>query len=125
MKTVLTNCSVIDCTGKPPMHDMTVVITDDIIAEIRKGTYRPPSGEDNVRVFDLDGSYVLAGLWNVHTHIGDLVPDPKNILANEPSPSALIRAGRDCMDALRRGFAGIRNVGDRDCLYGCVLERSV
>jgi imidazolonepropionase-like amidohydrolase len=114
MKTVLTNCSVIDCTGRPPMEDMTVVITDDTITEIRKGTYRQSSGEDNVRVFDLDGSYVLPGLWNVHTHIGDLIPDPKNILANEPSPPALIRAGRDCMDALRRGFVGIRNVGDRD-----------
>ncbi len=26
MKTILTNCTVIDCTGKPPMKDMTVVI---------------------------------------------------------------------------------------------------
>lgn len=26
MKTILTNCTVIDCTGKPSMQDMTVVI---------------------------------------------------------------------------------------------------
>jgi imidazolonepropionase-like amidohydrolase len=114
MKTVLTNCVVIDCTGKPPMEDMTVVITDDTITEIRKGTYSQSPGEKNVRVFDLKGSYVLPGLWNVHTHIGDLILDLKNILPNEPSPPALIRAGRNCMDALRRGFVGIRNVGDRD-----------
>jgi len=114
MKTVLTNCSVIDCTGKPPMEDMTVVITDDTITEIRSGTYRQSPGETNVRVFDLEGSYVLPGLWNVHTHIGDLILDLKNILPNEPSPPALIRAGRNCMEALRRGIVGIRNVGDRD-----------
>lgn len=113
-KTVLTNCVVIDCTGKPPMEDMTVVITDDSITDIRHGTYRQSPGEKNVRIFDLEGGYVLPGLWNVHTHIGDLLPDPKNILANEPLPPSVIRSGRTCMDALRRGFIGIRNVGDRD-----------
>jgi len=112
-KTVLTHCVVIDCTGKPPMEDMTVVITGGRIAEIKRGIYDPSPGETNVRVFNLEGGYVLPGLWNVHTHIGDILPDPKNILANDPLPASLIRAGRNCMDALRRGFIGIRNVGDR------------
>ena len=114
IKTVLTNCVVIDCTGKPPMEDMTVVITGGKIVEIKRGTYDPSPGETTVRVFNLKGGYVLPGLWNVHTHIGDILPDPKNILANDPLPTTLIRAGRNCMDALRRGFIGIRNVGDRD-----------
>jgi imidazolonepropionase-like amidohydrolase len=113
-KTVLMNCVVIDCTGTPPMENMTVVIRDDSITEIRHGTYRQSPGEKNVRIFNLEGGYVLPGLWNVHTHIGDLLPDPKNILANEPLPPSVIRSGRTCMDALRRGFIGIRNVGDRD-----------
>jgi imidazolonepropionase-like amidohydrolase len=123
MKTVLTNCTVIDCTGKPPMEDMTVVITDDTITEISEGTYRQSSGDGNVRVFDLEGAYVLPGLWNVHTHLADLLPDPKNIEDNEPLPSALIRAGRNCMDGLRRGFTALRNVGDRD--YVDVFWRDV
>ena len=114
IKTILTNCNIIDCTGAPPMENMSLVITNNIITEIRDGIYNLPPGKENVRVFDLEGAYVLPGLWNVHTHIGDLMPDPKNILESEASPPAVIRAGRNCMDALRRGFTGIRNLGDRD-----------
>lgn len=113
-KTVLTNCVVINCSGAALLEGMTVVITGNTITEIRRGSTHQAPGEKNVRVFDLEGGYVLPGLWNVHTHIGDLLPDPKNILANEPLPPSVIRAGRNCMDALRRGFIGIRNVGDRD-----------
>jgi imidazolonepropionase-like amidohydrolase len=114
LKTVLTNCVIIDCTGEAPKQDMTVVITGNIITEIRRGVYRQPRGEKNVRVFDLKGAYVLPGLWNVHTHLADLLPDPKKIQDNEPLQPALIRAFRNCMDGLRRGFTGLRNVGDRD-----------
>jgi imidazolonepropionase-like amidohydrolase len=113
-KTVLTNCVVIDCTGNPPMEDMTVVITGNTIEEIRQGMFHPSPEEKNVRVFDLKGAYVLPGLWNVHTHLGDLLPDPKKIQKNEPLPPALIRAGRNCMDGIRRGFTALRNVGERD-----------
>jgi len=34
MKTILTNCTVIDCTGKPPVKDMTVVIEGDKVEAI-------------------------------------------------------------------------------------------
>ena len=116
MKTILTNCVVIDCTGKPPMEDMTVVITGNTITEIKRGTYRQSSGEKNVRVFDLNGGYVLPGLWNVHAHLDDLLPDPKHLLDDEPVGRSAIRAGRNAMDALRRGFTGFRIVGERDYL---------
>ena len=78
LKTVLTNCNVIDCTGAKPMKNMTVVITGNKITDIKRGMYRPSPGEKEVRLFDLKGGYVLPGLWNVHTHIGDILPDPKH-----------------------------------------------
>ena len=96
------------------MEDMTVVIADDTITEIRRGMYRQSSGENNVRVFDLKGGFVLPGLWNMHAHISDLHPDVHGILAREPVLPAAIRAGRNAMDALKRGFTGIRMVGERD-----------
>ena len=70
MKTILTNCTVIDCTGEPPMKDMTVVIEGDKIAELKPGTYKQTVGEGE-RVFDLEGGYVLPGMWNVHKFIRD------------------------------------------------------
>lgn len=95
---------------------MTVIITGNTITGIKRGIYKKTAGEKNVRVFNLEGGYVLPGLWNVHAHLGDLLPDPNHILDNEPVGPAAIRAGRNAMDALRRGFTGLRVVGERDNL---------
>ncbi len=69
LKTVLTNCNVIDCTGKEPMKNMTVIIIGNSIAEIRKGSYRKSASEKNVRLLNLENGYVLPGFWNVHMHL--------------------------------------------------------
>jgi imidazolonepropionase-like amidohydrolase len=65
---------------------------------------------------DLKGKWVLPGLWNNHAHLSDLVPDPKNVLENEPLGSAAIRCLRNAMDGLRAGFTGVRVLGERDYL---------
>ncbi|NIN65688.1 MAG: amidohydrolase family protein [Anaerolineae bacterium] len=111
MKTVLTNCTVIDGTGQPPRKDMSLVIEGDRIIELKAGKYGPPAGEGE-RVLDLEGGYVLPGLWNVHVHLGDLIPDPQFLLETESPIDYAIRAGRNAMDALRAGIMGIRIVGE-------------
>jgi len=115
MKTVLTNCTVIDCTGQEPMQDTTVVIEGEKIAELKPGiVYQPVEGEGQVRVFDLQGGYVLPGLWSCHAHLGSIFPDPKNLRATESVADNCIRCGRNAIDALRVGITGIRSVADRD-----------
>ena len=111
---VLTNGHLIDGTGEALRKDVTVIIEGNIIKEIRQGIYIQPPGTKNVRVFDLDGGYILPGLWNMHVHLSDLLPDVKNMLGNEPTFPAFIRAGRNAMDAIKRGFTGLRVVGERD-----------
>jgi len=111
MKTILTNCTVIACTGKQPMKDVIVIVEDDKIAEVKAGTYSQAVGEGE-RVFDLEGGYVLPGLWDVHAHLGDLIPDPKHLLETESPIDYAIRAGRNAMDALRAGITGIRILGE-------------
>ena len=113
LTTILTNATVIDATGAPPRADSTVVIRGNRIVEIRAGRYQGPEG-DGVRVFDLEGGYILPGLWNNHSHLSDLLPDPHNILVGEPILPAAIRAGRNAMDALRSGFTSLRMTGERD-----------
>jgi len=110
---VLTNATVIDGTGAAPMVDATVVIRGNRIAEVRSGRYQGAAG-DGVRVFDLRGGYILPGLWNNHSHLSDLLPDPHGILVGEPVLPAAIRAGRNAMDALRAGFTSLRMTGERD-----------
>jgi imidazolonepropionase-like amidohydrolase len=92
---------------------MTVVITDNTISEIKRGRHQT-TGEPNVQVYDLDGGYVVPGLWNMHTHLTALLPDPNNIQQDESVGSALIRAGLNAMDGLRHGFTSVRSVGERD-----------
>ena len=111
MRTILTNCTVIDCTGRPPMVDTTVVIEGEEIRELRPGRHDVAAREEE-RVYDLEGGYVLPGLWNVHTHLGDPFPDPRHLLGNEPIIDYAIRAGRNAKDALRAGVTGLRVVGE-------------
>ena len=49
MKTILTNCTVIDCTGKPPVKDMTVVIEGDKVEAI----LAPSENISNIRKLKL------------------------------------------------------------------------
>ena len=51
-------------------------------------------------------------LWDVHTHLGDLIPDPCNLLETESIGDYTIRAGRNAMDALRASITGIRVVAE-------------
>lgn len=111
---VLTNGHLIDGTGAALRKDVTVIIEGNIIKEIRQGIYIQPPGTKNIRVFDLDGGYILPGLWNMHVHLSDLLPDVNDMLGHEPTFPAFIRAGRNAMDALKRGFTGLRIVGERD-----------
>jgi len=113
MKTILTNCTVIDCTGEPPRKDTTVVIEGEKIVQLKPGTHQQPPGEGE-RVLDLAGGYVLPGLWNCHVHLGVLWPDVKHIGAGRSAVESSLRAGRDAIDALRVGVTGIRVVGQQD-----------
>jgi imidazolonepropionase-like amidohydrolase len=90
---------------------MTLIIEGGRIRELKAGTYSSPVGEGG-RILDLEGGYVLPGLWNVHVHLGDLIPDPQFLLETESPIDYAIRVGRNAMDALRAGITGIRIVGE-------------
>ena len=111
--TVLANVAVIDVMTGAIQKDHHIIVAGNTIRSVVE--VLPPSvnGED-VRYIDLSGKYAIPGLWNNHSHLGDLLPDPKNILQNEPLLRAAIRGGRNAMDALRAGFTSLRMVGDRD-----------
>lgn len=124
MKTILSNCTIIPCTGGPPMSDMTLTMEGNRIADIANGGFSPPAGiaqgnglqprplPDGSRWIDLAGGYLVPGMWEVHAHLGDLIPDPHNFLETEALTDYTIRAGRVAMDGLRAGITGIRCVGE-------------
>ena len=112
--TVLSDVNVIDVTNGTVHSSVAVVIDGNRIASITADAPSEYLDRDDVRILDLDGHYLVPGLWNNHSHLGDLLPDPKNTLENEPLLRAAIRAGRNAMDALRAGFTSLRIVGERD-----------
>ncbi|MEV4310807.1 amidohydrolase family protein [Actinocrispum sp. NPDC049592] len=102
--TVLTNATVIDGTGAPARHGMTVVLIGDRIAWIGRSV--PPAGAAAAAcVLDLRGKYVIPGLWDMHTHYGsdDKITIPLHIANGVTSVREMwgfpeIRAMRDRID---------------------------
>ncbi|MFB9530548.1 amidohydrolase family protein [Nonomuraea roseola] len=96
----LTHATVIDATGRPPRHDMTVLVTGDRISAVGRTADVPvPEG---ATVLDLTGRFVIPGLCDMHVHS---IPSeriaPPLYLANgvttvrEMSGSALLHGWRD------------------------------
>jgi len=64
---VLTNATVIDGTGTPPVSGRTIVVRDGKIAEVGpSGSIQTPAG---ARVIDLSGQTVIPGLVGMHDHL--------------------------------------------------------
>jgi imidazolonepropionase-like amidohydrolase len=63
---VLTNASVIDCVAERPIVGGSVVIERGRISEVLDGRRSPETR--NADVIDLEGGYLLPGLWDVHIH---------------------------------------------------------
>jgi imidazolonepropionase-like amidohydrolase len=63
----LTHANVVDVRGGKTLSNATVVFRDGRIASV--GTGAPPAG---IRTLDLRGKYLLPGLIDAHTHIGNL-----------------------------------------------------
>jgi imidazolonepropionase-like amidohydrolase len=82
----LRHFTLIDGSGRPPVTDAALVITDGRI------TWAGPAAEIKSRpagqIVDLPGKYVMPGIINLHGHLGntvDLTQDPKNFTRDNVS----------------------------------------
>ena len=104
MRLVLTNCNLIDCVNPVPVPQASVVVEDGRIAEILDG-HRSPDTRD-ARVIDLEGAYLLPGLWDVHIHPDYPIP-PGQTIAEQTA-----RFGQSLMQGLTEaGVMGVRTGG--------------
>ena len=101
MRLVLTNATLIDCVDPTPVAEASVVVEDGRIVEITGGS-RSPSTHD-AEVVDLDGAYLLPGLWDVHIH-PDYATDPKITVAQQTA-----RFGQNLIRGMAEaGVVGVR-----------------
>src|ERR671938_207673 len=105
MRTLLTNCTLIDCVQPTPVKNATVAIENGRIPEILTHGRKPQQLGDTT-VIDLAGAYLMPGLWDVHVH-----PDYLT-LAEAPLAYQVTLFGHRLMSALTdSGIIGFRCAG--------------
>jgi imidazolonepropionase-like amidohydrolase len=68
MKTILSHANLIDCVEPKVRPDTAVLIEDGRIRAILPSGEAGNDGDDNAKVIDLNGGYLMPGLWDVHIH---------------------------------------------------------
>jgi hypothetical protein len=75
---IIRGVTLVDGTGAPPIGPVDIVVENNKISEVRVVGYpglpikeeRRPKAEDNDKVMDLEGHYLLPGFIDMHGHIG-------------------------------------------------------
>ncbi len=85
----------------------TVGPAGELEDQARRGTY----GE--VRIEQLQGAFVIPGLWDAHVHLGDVVPPHVAAYANESAGAHMVRCVRKAQENLGAGVTSVRSLGER------------
>jgi imidazolonepropionase-like amidohydrolase len=110
---VLINCNVFDGRSQQVQPDRYVLVRDGEIAEIGPSGSAP--APDGAAAVDLQGSYVMAGLFNMHTHFSLALPGPLAESVRNMSPHELAFYVADgARRTLLCGVTTVRCVGEMD-----------
>ncbi len=104
MRVVLTHANVIDCLTPRPIPDASVTVENGRIVDVLDGG-RVPDTRD-AQVIDLQGAYLLPGLWDVHIHPDYLASTGASIVEQT------VQFGHRLMECLTEaGVVGVRCAG--------------
>ena len=107
MKTLLTNANLLDCVTPEIQSGAAVLLEDGRIREIFPGGAAPALAD--AAQIDLEGAYLMPGLWDVHIH-----PDYLKV-ADVPLPEQVTLFGHRLQAAmLESGIMGMRCAGAHD-----------
>jgi len=110
---LLTNCRIVDGTGRPAVPRGSVVIAGDRIewcGPASDPSCPAPRADD--AVIDLGGMTVMPGLFNVHVHLGLRLPFPER-RADPFTPGYRVMLNyRRALEAIYTGTTSLRIVGE-------------
>jgi imidazolonepropionase-like amidohydrolase len=104
MRLVLTNAHLIDCILPAAVPGSSVTVEEGRIVEVLDGSHSPTTR--GAEVIDLQGSYLIPGLWDVHVHLE--WPCLSHPTMAEQAVQYGFNARRGLLDA---GVVGIRTAG--------------
>ena len=105
--------TLIDGAGRPPSHQVSILIHDDRIVAVQPG-FQTPAGAE---IVDLARATVMPGFIDVHVHISAKLPSRTNATEDWLTHSALARAFDGALFArqmLQQGFTSARDAGGGD-----------
>jgi imidazolonepropionase-like amidohydrolase len=101
MRVVLIHANVIDCVHPEPLIDASVTLQEGRIVDVQPAGGAPAEAQ----VIDLQGAYLLPGLWDVHIH-------PEYLAATGASVvEQTVQFGRRLTECLEAGITGLRCAG--------------
>jgi imidazolonepropionase-like amidohydrolase len=104
MRVVFTNANVIDCVNPQPMAGASVIVEHGRIAAVLEGGCAPD--RHDAQVIDLEGAYLLPGLWDVHIHPDYLADTGASVVEQT------VQFGQRLQDCLTEaGVVGVRCAG--------------
>ena len=109
---VLKNANIIDGTGADPVSNGSVVVEDDRIKEVLRGS--PGGLPSDAQTIDCRNQTLLPGLIDGHVHLGAV---DANIMEQQRlyHPSMLvIRTLKVIQEAMDQGFTTVRDAGGAD-----------
>ncbi|KEF57421.1 uncharacterized protein A1O9_05338 [Exophiala aquamarina CBS 119918] len=109
---VFTNASVIDPLDGSVKHNAAVKLSGGLVVSVGERVSEAQGDQEGVEEIDLDGKYILPGLWDCHVHLG-AVPGSMNFeeLLQSPAPDLLLRQPEVGQAMIDRGFTTVRDCG--------------
>jgi imidazolonepropionase-like amidohydrolase len=110
--TLLTHCSIVDVLSGGVTQDAELLVDGNRISGVGpRGDVPRPS---DARIVNLQGAYVLPGLFNMHVHLGLILPGAEgNQMVGESEAALALRMARNAEDALYAGVTTVRLLGER------------
>lgn len=128
-KILLNNCNLIDGTGREVQDSVWILIDGEKIVKIGHGAKKPTSEFEEI---DLDGSYVLPGLINLHVHVQRRnlhYKDQKGsfkqraaVIAQSSESRRMLLSLKNAWDELQHGCTTIRDVSSKDRLTNTLRD---
>ena len=111
-KTILTNATIIDCTGSDPRPNGWVIIDDDRIEEVGAGSPGAVSGKSCI--IDCKGGTLLPGLIECHVHTGSVDASIVEQQRRNFTSTLVIKSLKVLKETLDQGFTTARDCGGID-----------